>query len=110
MLIQEILKCKARQSINHLRNQEHLLDYVLLAAEQRDQTCLENQEDIFMEVSSLLEGPTNLFIQGEKEKTTTVYGMEGKNLEKNTVRRSMLRWRCLWDRIRLMCRRTSSWR
>ena len=71
---------------------------------------MENQEDIFMEVSRLLEGLTNLFIQGEKEKTTTVYGMEEKNLEKNTVRRSMWRWRCLWDRIRLMCRRKSSWR
>ena len=61
---------------------------------------MENQEDIFMEVSRLLEGPTNLFIQGEMEKTTTVYGMEEAGMEeKNTVRRSMLRWRCMWNRV-----------
>ena len=53
-----------------------------------------------MEVSRLLEGPTNLFIQGEKEKTTTVYEMkEAGMLEKKTVRRSMWRWRCRWDRV-----------
>ena len=42
-----------------------------------------------MEVSRLLEGPTNLFIQGEMEKTTTVYRMEEAGMEeKNTVRRA----------------------
>ena len=61
---------------------------------------MENQEDIFMEVSRLLEGPTNLFIQGEKEKTTNVYEMEEAGMEeKNTVRRSMLRWRCMWKKV-----------
>ena len=61
-----------------------------------------------MEVSRLLEGPTNLFIQGEKEKTTTVYEMEEagmleKKLEKKTVRRSLWRWRCLWERVSDLC-------
>ena len=37
---------------------------------------MENQEVIFMEVSRLLEGPTYLFIRGEKEKNTSVYEME----------------------------------
>ena len=38
-----------------------------------------------MEVTSLLEGTTNLFIQGEKEKTTTICGMEEAwMLEKKT--------------------------
>ena len=51
-----------------------VFDHVLLPA--GEQTCLENQEVIFMEVSRLLEGPTYLFIQGEKEKNTSVYEME----------------------------------
>ena len=46
---------------------------------------MENQEDIFMEVSRLLEGPTNLFIQGEMEKTTTVYGMEEAGMEERIL-------------------------
>ena len=45
-------------------------------------------------------GSTNLFSQGEKEKTSTVYEKEEDGMfEKKTIRRrSMWRWRCLWNR------------
>ena len=49
-------------------------------------------------------GLTNLFSQEKKEKTTTVYEMEEAwMLKKKTVRRSMWRWRCLWDRVSDLC-------
>ena len=113
LLTQEIVKCKARHSIcmtyhfgyrgislseiiSVIRNT--IFDHVLLPAGWED--LLGEPGGHLHEGEKPAGGLTNLFSQEKKEKTTTVYEMEEAwMLKKKTVRRSIWRWRCLWDRV-----------